>query len=218
MSETSLPGFDLDKFFRDIAGLFGLQGDFFADLLTQRDDWSFVIRCHVLLEAAVCALISTHLGKPDLEEVLAEHIEMSDRIRLLKALGLTSEHERKMMRSLGELRNRLVHNITRTNFTFAEHLKDKNRRQQFAEVYGLQWPDLIEHGGRQLSRTEFVATIPRFAVWTSVLSIATKTLQATLEAKANEKERLLGKALLDAWTDDSASETEPTDNAPNPHG
>jgi hypothetical protein len=41
-----------------------------------------------------------------------------------------------------------------------------------------------------MSRTEFVMKIPRFAMWTSVLVIAMKTMRAAVQARVDEQRRL----------------------------
>jgi hypothetical protein len=144
-------------------------------------------------------LLSAHLAKPEIVDVLAEDVEMHSRIEMLKALNVTTAQERKMMRSLGKLRNRLVHNVTRTNFTFVDHLSDKNLRQDFAETYCLNWPDKIQIGGRPRPRSEFVLAQPRLAMWMSVVAFAMKTGKAQMQAQMDEKRRQMLEALRIAW-------------------
>src|SRR5438067_2006592 len=96
---------------RTMAKVCGLREDFLTDLLfVESSDWSFVIKAHALLESVVCQLLAVHLQKPALEEFLAQVVEMEGRISMLKALEITTDDERKMMRALGRLRNTLVHN------------------------------------------------------------------------------------------------------------
>jgi hypothetical protein len=100
---------------RTMATLIGLRPDFLAELLlVEVSDWSFVVKAHALLESVVCQLLATHLQRPEIEDVLAQRVQMEDRIEILKALNLVSSSERQMMRLLGKLRNQLVHNVQQT--------------------------------------------------------------------------------------------------------
>src|SRR5205823_13663556 len=115
----SNPAFVTDGL-QTLAHILGLRENFLIDLLADRDDWSFVVKAHALLEAVVCAVLVVHLRRQELDEVLAEKVEISARIEMTKALRITTSEDRKAMHALGNLRNRLVHNAKDTNFTFAE--------------------------------------------------------------------------------------------------
>lgn len=156
-----------------------LREDFIVDLIESRgDDWSFVIKLHALLESVVCQLMAATLKRPELEEPLAQEVTMESRITMLKALGLADENERRMMRSLGRLRNSLVHNANQTDFTFQEYLSNKQRRDNFAADFAHAWPDPIPGTNGKVSRVEFAQKVPRLAVLGSVLGIAAKNLSA----------------------------------------
>lgn len=92
-----------------MAKLCGLRDDFLTDLLfLEPNDWSFVVKAHALLESVVCQLLAAHLRHPPLEYVLAQNVQMEQRIEMLKAVGITDGIERKMMRLLGRVRNNLA--------------------------------------------------------------------------------------------------------------
>lgn len=55
---------------------FGHKSRFIIDLLDQ-DDWSFVIKAHAMLEAAVTELVLEHLGETRLKEVV-DRLPLSD--------------------------------------------------------------------------------------------------------------------------------------------
>jgi hypothetical protein len=82
-----------------------------------------------------------HLRAPSLEYVLAENIQMEDRIELLKALKITESDGRRMMRLLSKIRNKLVHNVQQIDFEFSAYLKNKENRHNFVEAFATGWPD-----------------------------------------------------------------------------
>jgi len=116
----------------------GFREDFLVDLLSREtNDWSFVIKAHALLESLVCQLLAMHLRKPAMEYVLAQRVQMEDRIEMLKAADVTDANERRMMRLLGKLRNNLVHNANQTDFRFSEYFTNKDNRRNFIDVWVL---------------------------------------------------------------------------------
>ena len=155
---------------KTLSHILKLRENFLADLLQDKDDWSFVVKSHALLEVAVCALLVVHLRKTELDGVLSEKVEMSARIEMTKALGLTSEADRKAMRALSTLRNRLVHNAKDTNFTFEEHFENKDSRRNFSGTFGHSWPDPVP--GTSSSRSDFIIANPKLAIFQSVTAVA----------------------------------------------
>jgi len=159
-----------------LAHILGLRENFLIDLFMDPDDWSFIVKSHALLESVICTLLAMHLRKQELESVLAEEVEMKPRIEMTKALGITTTEDRKAMYALGKLRNKLVHNAKDTSFTFVEYFKNKEVKKNFSETFGHGWPDMIPGTEPPVSRAEFVAANPKFAVFQSVTSIATYVL------------------------------------------
>ncbi len=70
-----------------LATILGLRDKFLLELLLDKDDWSFGIKAHALLESVICTLLAMHLRRKELQEVLAEEVEMHARIEMTKALG-----------------------------------------------------------------------------------------------------------------------------------
>jgi hypothetical protein len=166
----------LDTSITDLAALIGIRRGFLIDLLTvETNDWSFVIKAHALLESIVCQLIGAHLRQPALDVLLAQRIQMEDRIEMLKALGLVDSADRTMMRLLGKLRNHLVHNVQQTDFTFAEYFMNRDNRRNFVEAFGRNWPDPVS---ATTTRDAFVVGNPRLVVWMSLMEVIIATLKA----------------------------------------
>ena len=108
----------------------GLSGRFFHSLIDEPNDWSFLIKCHALLETTICSWLASHFGDQELQEVFARKMNMGARIDMLGALKLANKQELTMMKALGTLRNRLVHNVQQTNFTFEEYFNDSKSLQE----------------------------------------------------------------------------------------
>jgi hypothetical protein len=156
---------------KNLARILGLREDFLVTLFADPDDWSFVVKAHAFLESVICSLLSLYLRKPALEAVLSEKVEMSARIEMTKALGLTTSEDRKAMRDLGTLRNRLVHNAKETSFTFPEYFGSNSKlRSNFVETFGQGIPDNL--GTPPLPRAAFVEKYPKYAVFHAVIRVA----------------------------------------------
>ena len=183
---------------RTLAKICGLRQDFLSDLLMlERDDWSFVIKAHALLESVVCQLLATHLKQPAMEYVLAQNVQMEDRIVMMKALGIADDNERRMMRLLGKIRNNLVHNAEQTDFTFSEYFKNRDNRRNFTQAFATEWPDTIGTT-RPINRSDYILQNPRYAIWVSVMQIVSHTFNAKLKALYAAKQEAILEALRQA--------------------
>lgn len=181
-----------------ISGIFGLRPSFFSDLFLEQDDWSFIIKIHALLESVVCSMLAAHLSRPALEDTLAAKVEMEARIEMLKALNLVSDQQRKMMRTLSRLRNKLVHNVKQTDFTFSSYLENKETRKNFVEAFTFE--------AEKPLMAEFILANPRATIWMAVVSVAGLTVQEKLKAQDRSIIEALRGAGLDEWKTKRASE------------
>jgi hypothetical protein len=94
-------------------------------LYDREDDWSFVIKSHAFLEAALTHLLADHLGKADLLPVFA-YLETSNvrtgKLAFVKAFDLLDKGARRFIHTLSELRNDLVHEVGNVNFSFSSYV------------------------------------------------------------------------------------------------
>jgi hypothetical protein len=138
----------------------------FLDRLDAEDenDWSFVIKLHALVEAAVSHLITTEMGRPELRALFAR-LDISNKTTgkaaFVKAMGLLDEPARRFMSSLSELRNDLVHDVRNVNFDLAAHVAAMNsdKQAQFLKNFNLLSTD-VDDNVRNLFRHD-----PRQALW-----------------------------------------------------
>lgn len=159
----------------------GVARSFFDELLTKGDDWSFVIKIHALLEAALTHLLASELERPELTDILSK-IETSDKragkVAFVKALKLLDEDHRRFINALSELRNVLVHDIRNTSFSFAGPLfalgqeassevqKKSEKCVSDAAAFFKESFELVE--GKPVTRKKFAKENPRFAVYFAV--------------------------------------------------
>jgi hypothetical protein len=151
----------------------------FLDGLLAGDDWSFVIKAHAVLEAAVTYLLTTAVNDERLRPFFAR-LELAGatigKLVVVKALGLDfiEDTDRRFIRSLSELRNDLVHDIRQASFTFADHVDrmDEKTLKQFRKNF-----DSWSLGGETevmfdgpVKVTEFFREKPKLALWYSTMS------------------------------------------------
>lgn len=133
MKETTLNRFEKE---------FGLPIGFIEHLLAE-DDWSFVIKINVLVEAACNNILLYHFKEPDISGPLS-FLELADprkgKIVFLKKLGLISSGHSKMIAQLGKLRNDFAHKISDIHKTLEDKFNgfDKNQKKNFLEAFPLE--------------------------------------------------------------------------------
>ena len=102
----------------------GLPTGFFVRLHDE-DDWSFVIKLHALMEAAVTYLLAEHFGDQRLGKFF-DRLEMSNprvgKLALLNELDLLPSEARTFLQKLSELRNNRVHDIREVGFDLERYI------------------------------------------------------------------------------------------------
>jgi len=82
--------------------------------LKNENDWSFIIKIHALIEAAVSYLLTQKLGHDKLLPIFSR-MELSNKTTgktaFISTLKLLNKDERRFVSSLSELRNILIHNV-----------------------------------------------------------------------------------------------------------
>src|SRR5438876_8460305 len=98
----------------------GLPGGFFLRLLVKEDDWSFVIKLHALIEAAVSHLLATICG----DKLLTVFARLGTRSKLgfAKALGALDKDERIFIGKLADIRNSFAHDVRQAGATLAAYV------------------------------------------------------------------------------------------------
>jgi|ADGO01.1.fsa_nt_gi hypothetical protein len=118
---------------RQLEGELGLPSGFLERLL-EEDDWSFVIKAHALVEAAVAHALIVRTGLQSAAEFFTR-LELSNsktgKLALVESLDLLRSEERRFVRSLSELRNFFVHDVKNVSASLSGYLanlsKDKRK-------------------------------------------------------------------------------------------
>jgi hypothetical protein len=147
---------ELDETILELESKLALSSGFF-DGLKVEDDWSFVLKCHALIETACSFLLTAYFGNQGYEDIFSR-IEMSDnkkgKVAFLRVAGLVVSEEARFITALSELRNRLVHNIRGIAFRFSEHVSSLNasQRQSFAKAFGYAYLDSDDNNEKLILR------------------------------------------------------------------
>jgi hypothetical protein len=195
----------------DIENQLGLPTGFLLSLYTHEDDWSFVIKSHAFLEAALTHLLADHLGKVDLLPIFA-YLETSNvrtgKLAFVKAFDLLDKGARRFIHTLSELRNDLVHEVSNVGFKFETHvaqLTDKERKE-FIGAFDYAFVEVAQAGQRQMddrlraTLDRIVLTAPRLALVSGVAMIG---LDIYFRNRGVETPRqyvlLLGEVVIKEW-------------------
>ena len=195
----------------DIENQLGLPAGFLKGLYDHEDDWSFVIKAHAFLEAALTHLLADHLGREDLLPVFA-YLETSNvrtgKLAFVKAFDLLDKGARRFIHTLSELRNDLVHEIGNVSFNFEAYvtqLSDKERKE-FIGAFDYAFVEVVQASQRQMddrlrgTLDRIVLTAPRLAL---VAGVAMIGLDIYFRNRGAETPRqyvlLLGEMIIKEW-------------------
>lgn len=172
-----LPIAEITALERDI----GVRIGFFRELVTEGDDWAFIVKMHALIEAGVSHLLTEVSGHPGLLDLFSE-LDVSNartgKIVFGKALGCLDRGQRKTIRKLSELRNRLVHDVSNVDFNLEEWAGalDPNQARSFNAAFG---PGGETVGiDQEISALQFFKENPRLNIWFACLVPVGSSLSA----------------------------------------
>jgi hypothetical protein len=110
----SLDEIDQFAFLNELEKELGLPKGFFHRL-AEEDDWSFVIKFHALIEAAITHLLVSFFENQSLRSIFSR-LELSNfttgKIAFVKNLDLIDTRSVTFIQKLSEIRNRFVHDVT----------------------------------------------------------------------------------------------------------
>lgn len=167
----------------------------------EEDDWTFVIKTHAFVEAAVTHFLADYLGEENLRAIFA-HLELGNtktgKIAFLNALGILENDEEHLLRQLSYLRNILVHNVSNIYFDIHKYVTtlDSNQRKNFVRAF-TYWKlsGMPDHKGEYTELTKVIEDVankiviskPKTAIFLSVSSFVER-LFARPEQRRREEE------------------------------
>ena len=153
----------------------GLPTDFYNHLL-QEDDWSFVIKLNALFEGATTHVLTTRLHAPKLVDAFSHPDQLNSKygkVALLRKLGAITSEQSALLRSLGQIRNDLAHDIKYVNFSFSTYVssRDKNQLAKLVKEFGYGLNEVIEVESLRIPREKFVRENPKLALWLTAAEV-----------------------------------------------
>jgi hypothetical protein len=163
------------------------------DSLDKDDDWTFIIKMHGILEAALNHLILGRLHEPKLADIVS-HLETNDRrtgkIAFIKAYDLLPSRACLFVRMLSEVRNRAVHDVKNFDLDLIKYLQGLNKEQRNNWKIALtSW----SFSTPTQSTLDFSLTVPRNAIYNSCMTIMIRSFQAQPERMLEMYQELLSR-------------------------
>ena len=140
----------------------GLSSHFVLDILRE-DDWSFVIKTHALMEAAVTTAIRHRLADLSIDGFLGRLqlrrcLELAEELQAIDAQLLTR------IRFFSQIRNEIVHDVTKCSFSFAKYLSNQDQRNAFQGLFLQGVSGSEEVAGHKVERRQLLMENPKLAV------------------------------------------------------
>ena len=165
----------------DLEQQLGLPLGFFGGLVKEHD-WSFVVKLHALIEST-CSLLLRDVFTVSTERFFLKEqrtidlakqfswLELSNvrtgKIAFLKGMQLIEKSHISFISSLSELRNRLVHDVSKVGFSFNEFINnlDDNQFKKFRNSLGYAIKSEMTYLDRKYPPDEFIRNEPLMAIW-----------------------------------------------------
>jgi len=144
----------------------------FLEKFHEEDDWSFIIKSHSLVEAAVSELLTANIGDDRLHS-LFRRLELGNgetgKLAFAKALNLLTSEQRSFVLSLSKLRNQLVHNFENIAFSISDHVAEMDRQQKKAWQTSIIW--FSQNEAEKYQWHTIALQSPKLALWFSVFML-----------------------------------------------
>lgn len=128
----------------------GVHPYFFAHL-GKDDDWAFIIKTHALLEGALNHLLTRHFGDPRLADVFSK-LENNDtrrgKLAFVGALELLPKEYQSFIKMLGEIRNKVAHDVKNLGFDLRTHVGNFDKQQL------KKWKELMLFGASETAEVD----------------------------------------------------------------
>lgn len=173
----------------------GLPSAFFIRLLQKEDDWSFIIKLHALIEAALAHLLAIHSNEKLLNVFV--RMGMRSKVAFAKALGVLDKDERIFISKLSGIRNSFAHDVHQAGATMAAYVAALDPEQlkslKVAIGPGIDPVTIVEPPVPEL---DFVRDNPKLCIWLRALFVISFIYQrkdiVLLKRKvADENQKLL---------------------------
>jgi len=158
----------------------------FLEELQGGDDWAFVIKAQALIEGAVTQAILAQIGDGRIKktiEVMQLVGEEVSKLALAKDFGLFTAEQRRFIKRMASLRNRLAHRVENASFTFSEYVASLNRDSLRDWQESIIW--FTDTSKSRKVWASIAATQPRAAIY-----LGTFLLVALLTIEGSEKDVL----------------------------
>lgn len=117
--------------------------DFLYELL-DGSDWAFVIKAQALIEGVVTQAILAQVGDDRIKktvEIMPLVGEEVSKLALAKDFGILSSEQRRFVKRMATLRNRLAHRVEMADFTFASYIESLDREARRDWQNSIVWFD-----------------------------------------------------------------------------
>jgi hypothetical protein len=158
--------------------------------LVEEDDWSFTIKAHALLEAAVTQVLTTAVPDTRLHKLLTS-LNLAGRhskLSYAEALNLLEDTHIRFLNQLSQIRNTIVHDISQVSFTYRDYLAGLQPEARRTLLSNL----LFMGGGQDAAAQTRFENSAKIILWAHIVAVLGHCVaqQARSEARAaieNEK-------------------------------
>jgi len=167
--------------------------------LENDDDWTFVIKMHAVVEAALNHLLMVRLNDPKLSEIISQlptNDERKGKMAFIKAYRLLSEDPCLFVRLFSKIRNTAVHdaksfNLDLTKYVAALEDNEKPKWKRALSSWWVPFPDpqhkaAAQHEAAGQRHFESALDNPRESIFSSCIFIVSMAHVQDLNAESRE--------------------------------
>jgi uncharacterized protein YutE (UPF0331/DUF86 family) len=150
--------------------------DYLQELL-EADDWTMIVKSYSLIEKVITDLIISKIEEPQLKNVISR-LPLADeeigKLLITKDYSLLSDSQRKFIKKLSALRNKLVHNYEYVNFDLKNYIESLEKNQIKSWHEAVTW--FAEDSEAKEQWLAISKKTPKIALWFSMFTIISKLI------------------------------------------
>jgi len=218
------PPMSTDEVLEQYEKSLGLPGGFINSLKGDGDDWSFTIKAHALIETGLTEAIRHSIGKPSLDDMLVKLpiTGQFSKLAICRELNLfqDSGETEQFVVVLGSIRNRLVHNIKRVEFSLddyftqlhQENASEFERQRRCLDLVFGDANEVVEVRGQRVTTSELFRMNARLMIFSSLGMVLGRIHVVTGVARATQSmretaDKLFTKVFVEQLLEERAAKT-----------
>lgn len=161
---------EFSKALKEFLSKIKIPDEYFVRIINEDDDWTAIIKFHFLVEGALKKSFASIM---DNEKIEQEFFKLDSEwiLNSLVKAKILDEEAKTFVRYLQGKRNKLVHDISSSKFSFEQDFKNPDLKRNFVKMVTPYINPKLSFDGKQVNVTNFILENPKVGIFYGVINL-----------------------------------------------